>query len=183
MLHLLIAVAFVAYGQKAECATIPATTPIVAMGRFSDMQYTEEHAYGHNVELWRAGSCVFGLLEVSEGVAGDTPMGKLADLHYDARTGELHFTAKLTTGATKASDSKGWVPSRDLFRFDGRVSSSHLKGKLARSDQLRADLKPVEEDIVLRRDPEQQRSMIEARTYGKWRKATESIFRFRGPKW
>jgi hypothetical protein len=170
-------------GGRVDCTTIPDTATVVVVGAFSDMRYTEEHGYGHLVELWRAGSCLFGFLEVSEGLAGDTPVGELKEIHSDPRTRRLSFRAKLTVGATKARDADTWVPSRDLFTFTGYLTPQLLKGTLSRSDQLRPEPKPVEQPVVLRLDPDQQATMLEANTYGAWRTAVEPILRFRGPKW
>lgn len=183
MLHPLIVFTLVGSTQEPDCVRIPDPTRIEVVGRFSDMRYTEEHAYGHVVELWRAGGCLFGLLVVSEGLAGDTPVGELNDVRYDPATGALSFTAKLTMGVTQARGSTAWVPSRDLFQFTGRLRGKVLKGKLRRSDPLTAEARPVGEDIVLRRDPEQEAPVIAADRYGEWRKTAESILRFRGPKW
>jgi hypothetical protein len=167
---------------QAPCGTIPDTARIQPIGRFSDMRYTEEHAYGHAVELWRAGDCVFGLFEKSEGPAGDTPTGLLTDVR-STPAGALVFTAKLTTGVTTVDGSSAWVPSRDLFVFTGRFVTTTLEGKLRRSDQLRPGVEPADSHIVLRRVPEQDGLLDEAKTYGKWREAVEPILRFRGPKW
>jgi hypothetical protein len=183
MFYPLIVLALVAYSLEADCARIPDTTRISPVGRFSDMRFTEEHAYGHSIELWRAGTCLFGLLQVSEGLAGDTPTGEVAGVRYDPRTGDLAFTAKLTTGVTRDQASKRWVPTRDLFGFRGQLKAKVLEGKLRRSDQLRAQPGPIEERVVLRLDPEQQAFMIEAVTYGEWRKKVEPILQYRGPKW
>src|SRR5437879_10467002 len=94
--------------------------PIRAIGEFSDMRYTEEHAYGYAVELWRDGDSVIGLLLVSEGLQGDTPTGILENIRFDSRTGALSFTVKLATGATILSGG-GQEPSRNLFEFSGTL--------------------------------------------------------------
>jgi hypothetical protein len=146
------------------------------------MQYTEEHAYGRMVDLWRAGDCIFGLLEVSEGMAGDTPTGLLTDLRSTS-AGALGFTAKLTTGTTRVNGSPAWVPSRDLFIFRGRLGTAALEGELRRSDQLRPGVGPAVTHVVLQRVPEQDGLFEDARIYGEWRKAVEPILRFRGPRW
>lgn len=170
--------------SQADCRTIPDTARIKLIGRFSDMQYTEEHAYGHTVELWRAGSCVFGILEVSEGLAGDTPAGLLTEVRYSApNPGDLAFTAKLTTGMTTVPGSRDWVPSRDLFVFTGYLTLQGIDGKLRRSDQLKPGSTPVERDILLVRIPEDAESVNDPRTYGEWRERMDPILRFRGPKW
>src|ERR1017187_3008288 len=61
--------------------------PIRAIGDFSNVRYTEEHAYGYTVELWRDGNSAIGLFLVSEGLQGDTPMGMLENVRFDSRTG------------------------------------------------------------------------------------------------
>jgi hypothetical protein len=167
---------------QAGCRTIPDTARIHSIGRFSDMQYTEEHAYGRAVDLWRAGACIFGLLEISEGLAGDTPTGLLTDVR-STPAGSLGFIAKLTTGITSVDGSSAWVPSRDLFVFTGWLGTPALEGKLRRSDQLRPGVEPADSHIVLRRVPDQEGLLDKAKTYAAWRKAVEPILRFRGPKW
>jgi len=178
---LLLALILVSPSQ-AGCRTIPDTARITSIGRFSDMQYTEEHAYGRSVDLWRAGNCIFGLLEISEGPAGDTPTGLLTDVR-STTGGALSFIAKLTTGITSVDGSPGWVPSRDLFVFTGRLGTRAVEGRLRRLDQLRPGVEPADSHIVLRRVPEQDGVFDDAKTYGKWREALEPILRFRGPKW
>jgi hypothetical protein len=49
--------------------------PVGFLGEFSNIEFTEKHAYGYVVQLWRQGDRVFGFLEASEGLAGDTPIG------------------------------------------------------------------------------------------------------------
>jgi hypothetical protein len=154
------------------------------IGRFSDMQYTEEHAYGRTVELWRAGICVFGWIESSEGLAGDTPIGLITDVRLNTpRPGDLAFTAKLTTGMTTAPSSRGWVPSRDLFVFTGRLTRQAIEGKLTRSSQLQPGAPVAEQNIRLTRLPGDTDSTAELKTYGAWRERMDDILRFRGPKW
>jgi hypothetical protein len=181
MLFLALLLSLVSPSQ-AGCRTIPDTARINSIGRFSDMQYTEEHAYGRAVDLWRAGNCIFGLLEISEGPAGDTPTGLLTDVRSTA-TGAFGFIAKLTTGITTVDGSPPWVPSRDLFVFTGRLGTTALEGNLRRSNELRRDVEPADIPIVLRRVPEQDGLFDEAKTYGAWREAVKPILRFRGPKW
>src|SRR5579864_7225240 len=98
---------------------------IIFAGEFSNMRYTEEHAYGYSVELWREGATVFGLFLASQGLAGDTPTGLLDDLKYDARSGKLSFKAKLTMGIDERQQ-----PTHDLFEFDGALSARAASGVL-----------------------------------------------------
>src|ERR1700687_2901591 len=101
--------------------------PITFVGEFSNMRYTEEHAYGYSVQLWREGATVFGLFLASEGLAGDTPTGLLDDLKYDSRSGRLSFRAKLTMGLDARQQ-----PSHDLFEFDGKLNTRAVSGVLKR---------------------------------------------------
>lgn len=169
--------------QQADCPAIPDSTPIQPVGAFSNMRYTEEHAYGYTVYLWRAGKCRFGLFEASEGLSGDTPTGMLTQLRYHRGTATLTFLAKLTTGVTKPGNEANWVPSRDFFNFNGRLGPRAIKGRLRRSDQLRPELRAVDREIVLSLSKQQEEFMIQAGNYGEWRKQAESILKARGPKW
>jgi hypothetical protein len=108
--------------------------PIRAIGEFSNMRYTEEHAYGYTVALWRDGDTAVGQFLVSEGLQGDTPTGMLENVRFDSRTGALSFTAKLTTGATILPGGRQ-EPSRDLFKFSGTLKATTLTGSIMRSDQ------------------------------------------------
>ena len=54
---------------------------LTVVGEFSNMQFTEEHAYGNSVQLWHHGDKLFGFFEASEGLAGDTPAGLLDEVH------------------------------------------------------------------------------------------------------
>ena len=181
MLFIAVALALMSPSQV-SCRTIPDTARIQSIGRFSDIRYTEEHAYGHAVMLWRAGGCIFGLFESSEGLAGDTPTGLLTDVRHSP-SGALSFAAKLTTGMTNIAGSAAPVPSRDLFGFTGRLGNTALEGRLGRSDQLRPAVEPAVIHIVLRRVPKQDELFDEAKTYSAWREAVEPILRFRGPRW
>ena len=170
-------------GQDRGCARIPDTTPIQAVGSYSDMRFTEEHTYGNIVQLWQAGDCLFGLFQASSGLAGDTPTGRLTAVTYRPKSGQLEFTAKLTVGMSSAAGSTALVPSRDLFAFTGHLGSKVLRGRLKQSNGLRPELPPVEQPVTLTRSKQNDDGMIEAKTYGEWRAEIEPILQFRGPKW
>jgi hypothetical protein len=170
-------------GQQSNCSKIPDSTAIQPVGAFSNMRFTEEHAYGYTVDLWRAGKCLFGLFEASEGLSGDTPTGLLNPVRHDAATGKLAFAARLTMGVTKPNNGTDWVPSRDSFDFNGRLGTRVLKGRLSRSDQLRPELRAVDQEIVLPLSKQQQEFMIQAGNFAEWHKQAEAILQARGPKW
>ena len=146
-----------------------APRPITFVGEFSNMRYTEEHAYGYTVQLWREGTTVFGLLLASEGLAGDTPTGLLDDLKYDPRSGKLSFKANLTMGIDARQQ-----PSHDLFEFDGTLSARAVSGVLKRaSASERVSLRKLQPDAAL----------PQPRTYDEWKRQADEILRRRGPKW
>jgi hypothetical protein len=146
-----------------------APRPITFVGEFSNMRYTEEHAYGYTIQLWREGAAVFGLFLASEGLAGDTPAGLLGDLKYDARSGKLSFKAKLTMGVDARQQ-----PTHDLFEFDGALSARAVSGVLKRAAASdRINLRKLQPDA----------SLPQPRTYDQWQRQTDEILRRRGPKW
>jgi hypothetical protein len=146
-----------------------APRPITFVGEFSNMRYTEEHAYGYSIQLWREGAAVFGLFLASEGLAGDTPTGLLDNLKYDPRSGKLSFKAKLTMGVDARQQ-----PSHDLFEFDGKLGGRAVSGVLKRG--------AASERINLRKLPPDA-ALPHPRTYDEWKRQTDEILRRRGPKW
>src|SRR5438093_291863 len=137
-------------GARADdCGAIPATAKIDEIGAFSNMRTTEEHAYGYTVMLWRAGDCIFGLFESSEGLAGDTPVGELQGVKYDRKTGALTFSAKLTMGVVSPGDSKGFEPSRDLFSFAGELRATGLTGAVTHGIQNSPNVTPIYNKVAL----------------------------------
>jgi len=156
--------------------------PITAVGTYMDMRFTEEHAYGYSVELWRQGDTLFGFLLYSEGLAGDTPTGMLEDVSYDPKSGSLSFSARLTIGLFSNREYHG-VPSRDVFRFKGRLTKGRLKGEMERSNALTPDELPTKEKLTLKHDGEQSSEMKHLKDYGNWTSFSSKILKFRGPKW
>jgi len=154
--------------------------PIRAIGEFSNMRYTEEHAYGYTIALWRDGDTAIGLFLVSEGLQGDTPTGMLENVRFDSRTGALSFTAKLTTGATILPGGRQ-EPSRDLFEFSGTLKATTLTGSIMRSDQRQPSRLGSRERVQLKVQP--QTVTLPASSYAEWRRQAEEILKRRGPKW
>jgi hypothetical protein len=153
---------------------------VTIVGEFSNMRYTEEHAYGFTVELWREGEQLFGLFLASAGLAGDTPAGLLENVKYDPRTGRLSFSAKLTMGSVMLADGEQ-APSRDFFEFDGTLGPSALAGTLRQFDRLEAGRPSTSVKARLRK--QRGSAMTRPNNYGEWRREVEGILRFRGPKW
>jgi hypothetical protein len=146
--------------------------PVRAIGEFSNMRFTEEHAYGYSVQLWRDGDSLIGLFLASEGLQGDTPTGMLENVKYDSRTGALSFAARLTIGLAVLPGGRQ-EPSRDLFRFSGTLTPAALTGTLERSDKR--------ERVRLKIQP--QSATFAAGSYAEWKRQADEILKFRGPKW
>jgi hypothetical protein len=162
-------------GGGTGCAQ--AQPPVIFLGAFSNMRYTEEHAYGYTVQLWRAGPDVFGLFLASAGLAGDTPAGVLDDVRFDEKTATLSFNARLTLGMTIAADGRQ-QPTRDRFSFDGRLSGTRLVGTVKHSSGGATETVRVILDKRRAEEPVRQ-----PRTYAEWKLQADEILRQRGPKW
>jgi hypothetical protein len=172
-----------AAAQTLPCDAIPVEAKVDVVGAFSNTRYTEEHAYGYEVKLWRAGNCLFGLFESSDGLAGDTPIGVLAAVKHDRRTGTLSFTAKLTTGEVGVPGSSRFEPARDLFSFTGVLRTTRLEGVVTHALRNSPDLRPTTTKAVLRARRGPLDLMRGPKTYGEWRDAWQPALQYRGPKW
>jgi hypothetical protein len=63
-------------------------------GRYSHLEYTAEHAYGYDLQLWRDGKSIVGLWSRTNGPPADFPAVLVTDLSWVESTGVLRFTAK-----------------------------------------------------------------------------------------
>lgn len=169
--------------QIDDCTAIPHGTKIAEVGAFSNMRYTEEHAYGYMVMLWHAGKCFFGVLVSSQGLAADMPIGELQDVKHDEKRDTFAFSAKVTMGLVSFPGSKGLEPSRDLFTFDGYLKPMQLTGVVTHANQNNSNFKAIHEKVILRLSKEETEVMHDSMTYGQWRGKWEPVLRVRGPKW
>jgi hypothetical protein len=151
-----------------DCSAIALTTKMVEIGAFSNVRYTEEHAYGYTVMLWRAGSCLVGFFESSEGLAGDTPIGELEHVEYDGKA-RLSFSARRRT-------------SDHLYSFTGYLRGTRLVGVVTYTSKEIHNFKPVRTNIVLPRSKQEAEIMHGTPTYGEWREKWAPVLRFRGPR-
>jgi hypothetical protein len=172
-----------ASAQSATCPAIPGAANTTEIGGFSNMRSTDGHAYGYSVMLWRAGDCLFGLFESSQGLEGDTPIGLLQDVTYDSKTGRLAFSAKLTMGVVSFQGSKGLESSRDLFAFLGNLSAHAVTGVLTHTLQDNSHSTATAIRIVLQTSRTDAESMKGSATYGDWLRKWQPILQRRGPKW
>jgi hypothetical protein len=159
---------------------VPLVSPTIQpFGAWDDFRFTEEHQYGHGLELWRQGKELVGFLLVADGLQGDTPLGSLEDVAYDARTGRLSFGARLTTGRHSCR-RHGEVPSRDLYRFEGVLRSGRIEGELTNTDALHPGREPSAGRVVLRMQREALQSFGSA---AEWQQHAQLLLALRGPRW
>lgn len=170
-----------ARGASAGYAASPDTHGITYIGEFSNVRHTTDHAYGYAVQLWRDGDRFFGLLAVSDGLAGDTPVGLLDNAQFDPTKRTLTFSSKLSVGVIYLGQGRQ-EHTHDMFSFDGTLEDEKfLSGTLTHTDQLQAARNPeIKRVRLVRTDGE---SPIEAVSYEQWRKAVQPILKARGPKW
>ena len=149
---------------------------------------TEEHAYGYDLLLWRAGTCLIGMLQFSAGLQGDTPMGLLENVSYDAATGALSFAARLSTIRESIGENGEQVapPSQDYFTFRGtldlqRRSIDGTFGHERRTATSATQREPETVALPARTSPDAL--YPDAATFGEWLQKLEPIVRARGPKW
>lgn len=174
LVYMCLAVLSPAYAQVNQ-----ASVPIEMVGDFSSMQFTDEHQYGYEIELWRQGNKFFGLFNASAGLTGDTPTGLLEKISFEPSSGKLSFTAKLTTGMTFPNGKE--TPSHDLFEFSGTLKAPSISGELKQRNMLFPASEPQIERIELRQQPID--SNAQPKTYAEWQQQTDKILKFRGPRW
>jgi hypothetical protein len=156
--------------------------PFIAfLGTYSNMRYTEEHAYGTQLDLWQQNEEIFGHFLHSMGLMGDTPTGRLENLIFDPKNGRLAFTARLTLGLHYCREHEG-TPSRDVFEFEGVFSREVITGTLTYKNAFHPETPATREEITLRKIEEKYFGKI-YKTRAEWEEDSRQILMFRGPKW
>jgi hypothetical protein len=111
---------------------------VIVEGGFSNIRYTEEHAYGQEVKLRRQGSRLLGLFMYTEGPQADFPTGLLEHVRFNSATGELSFDAYASQ-----------------FHFDGRLEKATIKGVLKQMHPIDGLLAEIDYDRrVVRLQPD-----------------------------
>jgi hypothetical protein len=72
----------------------------------------EPHCYGQSLTLWEHQGRIIGLLDVANGLCGDTPCGVLQDVSLERGTGRLTFAA---TVRSSRFDFVGTVRRDDIL--------------------------------------------------------------------
>ena len=169
LISVMIFLGSAAAAQGSDCTdTIRAQdAPIDLVGEFTNMRFTDEHAYGYSVELWRSGKCLFGLFLASAGLAGDTPTGLIEHLKFDSGTGAIAFVARLTLGRLTAKGLDN-VESRDVYRFTGKLDRNSLRGTLQHTNALLPQHPNESTAITLMRSQTRADALRAVATFREW---------------
>ncbi len=170
--------------QATAVGDAPRLPDVEYIGTFSDMRFTEEHAYGSDVELWKCGGELLGLFSHSEGLTGDTPTGILENISYDPQTQALSFRVKMTMGIRFPGPGRS-EPSRDLFQFSGFLRENVIEGDLTWSTQETPVTQVSAGGVVLTEQPMDYdpAEMFKIKTLSDWVVYAANILRRLGPKW
>jgi hypothetical protein len=143
-------------------------------------QSEDPHASGYSLQLWKNNGKLVGFLSEYVGPPADPPIGPLQDVTLDPDSGKLSFSAKLTTGVTFSPGHREGAP-RTLYKFNGVLSESEVKGVFEKEDHL--DNTPsVRLEVTLERKPTKD-SYWNEKTFQNWEEFFAPIVRARGPKW
>jgi hypothetical protein len=152
------------------------------VGAYSNRVVTDVRAQGYGVQLWRDGERYFGFFLNSAGMAEDIPLGVLEELHFDPAARTLSFKARLSVSKT-TSDGENWVPTRDLYRFDGTLFPDQISGELSHSDPAQPDKPGSSETVKLYRAREEEAALPKFRNYQQWADLAKKLIATRGPQW
>jgi hypothetical protein len=169
------------HSRPQSTAMLKPEPSIVFLGMYSNMRYTEEHAYGTQLELWQQDEQFFGHFLHSMGLMGDTPTGRLEKFIFDPKTKRLSFTTRLTLGLHDCSEHES-TPSRDVFEFEGVFSREAIIGTLKHKDAFHPETPATREEIVLKKIEEKYLGKI-YKNRAEWEEDSRQILAFRGPKW
>jgi len=155
-------------------------------GSFSNMRFTEEHAYGYEVELWLQGDRLLGFLLASDGLQGDTPTALLENIRFDPATGQLEFNARIAvmTADLIKEDGKFKQVNRcdgRRFEFQGQLSKdrTELGGRLnSKTEDARGNMSNESVRLLRIEDDLAKDFKNEA----EWKAYADGILKFRGPK-
>jgi len=128
------------------------TAAVVPVGSFSDMKIAGDHCNGTAVDLWRHGQALVGLLHFCAGLVESKATTVIEEPAFDARTGALSFTARLSAGTDYLPGGRE-VASRDVWKFRGALSKDRLAGAFTKRDDANPRRRPRRVAARLQRRP------------------------------
>ncbi len=164
-----------------QAGTRQQSPEVKPLGCFANVRGDGEHLYGYSLRLWTSDQGIIGIIDYYSGLNGDSPMGVLTDVQYDAATGTISFQAKLTSGLHYCRKHNG-IPSHNLLSFRGLFESDRLKGNLILREDLDSPPVIIDNEVVIL----MSRQACDLDSYGMyeiWRWYWEPALKSRGPKW
>ncbi len=154
------------------------------VGAYSNILYAQDQAQGYSVRLWRDNDLYYGLLYRASGLATDMPVGLLESVRVTPDTKTLTFKARLSVGVVTVS-GEDWVPSRDVFQFQGTLFPNQITGNMIHADMMNPSRPGKHEELTLYRSAKEEADfMLEAPDgYNEWNRWAEKILQAHGPKW
>ena len=143
----------------------------------------DPHASGYSLQLWMHNGKLVGFLSEFVGPTADPPIGPLQDVTFDAASGKLSFSSKMTTGVKFSPGHKEGAPSQTLYKFEGVLSTTEIKGTLEQQDHLDNTV-PVRLEVTLKAETKPgESSFWKDKYFQQWEEFYAPIIRARGPKW
>jgi len=161
---ILSACAVTAHDTAAPAQRGAESGPVVVVGAFSNIRYTEEHAYSQAVQLWRQEDRLLGLFMYTDGLQADFHTGLLEHVRFNPATGELSFDAYASQ-----------------FHFDGRLEETTVKGLLKRMHPVDGH-QVTEDQVILTRSAEITDSMRGYASEKEWNRDAAEVLKRLGPR-
>jgi hypothetical protein len=164
-------------------AALTASAQMVPLGDYTNQKFTTEHCVGYEVQLWKMNEQLYGMLLHCDGMSGDTPVGYIDHVVWNATTGKLTFDAKLTTGMDIVGTDNHETPAKDYYKFDGTMTALLLSGKMSHEDMAQDHHAPVIASVTMKIDKAATKSMTKYPAVADWQAGNADVMSYRGPKW
>jgi len=153
-------------------------------GEWSGVQVTsgeDPHAYGLSLDLWKSEEQIVGMLNEYGGAVADPFLGPLQDVHFNAQSGQLSFSAKMSDGIVLSAASKNGEWARTMYVFAGQLTSSEIRGTLEKQDHLNNG--PATREAVVWKARETHNDFWNNKTLRDWETFYALLLTARGPRW
>ena len=164
-------------------AVLPISAQMISVGDYTNQKFTTEHCVGYDVQLWKMNNQLYGVLSYCDGLTGDTPIGYIDHMVWDAKAGRLTFDAKLTIGNDGPGKDGKDVMSKDFYKFDGMLTASLISGKMTHEDMAQNNSSPDTAMVRLKLDKSMTKMMDKYPTAVAWKTVFDDYMNDRGPKW
>jgi hypothetical protein len=146
-------------------AALDSAVPVRIFGAYSNLRYTEEHAYGYLLRVWKVEDRLVGFFSFTEGRQADFDTGTLDNVTFHPNTGRLSF------------DSYD-----GLFRFSGTLRHDVVSGRLTRVGSTDGRIAARTERVRLRRSRSSVEVMREYPDFEHWKAEADAILKRVGPR-